>query len=285
MHTTTCIHACLIYAYLTNLKLAFTTCLIYATYVAFQVSVELIDWKALTVGRRLGRGAEGAVYEARYQDAPVAIKESPAMNEIEMYLSAGVHDNVVGLRGLCQKDNGTWCLLLEFCGRGTLDTLLHHVGALPRQADMQKLLPMMRGIARGMVHLHTRRPAILHRDLKAANIFVGHGMVMKIGDFGMSRHVYPPMDMIPPHTTGGANGLHVPDGVRSNNPGSTPYSPAQRQGRNSTDSGGGQKPALRTLTAGVVGTMCYAAPEVLDEQLQVPNAPVERVLKVSHHWW
>ncbi len=68
-----------------------------------QVSVELVDWSQLTMGRRLGRGAEGVVYEARYQDAPIALKESPSMNEIEMYLTAGVHDNVVGLRGLCQK--------------------------------------------------------------------------------------------------------------------------------------------------------------------------------------
>lgn len=43
------------------------------------------------------------MYEARYQDAPVAIKEAPGMNEIEMYLALGVHDNLVGLRGLTQK--------------------------------------------------------------------------------------------------------------------------------------------------------------------------------------
>ena len=40
-----------------------------------------------------------------------------------------------------------------------------------RQAD--RLLAMARGIARGMLHLHTRRAPILHRDLKPANIFVG----------------------------------------------------------------------------------------------------------------
>lgn len=40
-------------------------------------------------------------------------------------------------------------------------------------------------------------------------------------------------------------------------------------------------PPLRTLTPGVVGTVAYAAPEIIDEQLQVPNAPVDRLLKVS----
>jgi hypothetical protein len=68
-----------------------------------QVSVELIEWRSLQLGRRIGHGAEGCVYEARHQDAPVAIKEAPSTNEIEMYLAAGVHDNLVGLRGLCHK--------------------------------------------------------------------------------------------------------------------------------------------------------------------------------------
>ncbi|WIA15146.1 hypothetical protein OEZ85_001833 [Tetradesmus obliquus] len=71
--------------------------------VAPQVSVELIEWRSLQLGRRIGRGAEGCVFEARHQDAPVAIKEAPSANEIEMYLAAGVHDNLVGLRALCHK--------------------------------------------------------------------------------------------------------------------------------------------------------------------------------------
>jgi serine/threonine protein kinase len=63
----------------------------------------------------------------------------------------------------------TWCLLLEFCGRGTLDSMLHHssaFGPTKGRFELQKVLPIMRGIARGMTHLHSRRPAILHRDLK-----------------------------------------------------------------------------------------------------------------------
>jgi serine/threonine protein kinase len=39
---------------------------------------------------------------------------------------------------------------------------------------------------------------------------------------------------------------------------------------------------IRTLTPGVVGTIAYSAPEVLDEQLQQPHATVERILKVSY---
>jgi hypothetical protein len=67
------------------------------------MSVEIIDHRSLVIGHCLGRGAEGAVFEARWQDAPVAVKEAPSVNEIEIYLTAGSHDNIVGLRGLSQK--------------------------------------------------------------------------------------------------------------------------------------------------------------------------------------
>jgi hypothetical protein len=67
------------------------------------VAVEVIEWGSLQLGRRLGQGSEGTVIEARYMDAPVAIKEGAASSEIEMFLAAGVHDNLVGLRGLTRK--------------------------------------------------------------------------------------------------------------------------------------------------------------------------------------
>jgi hypothetical protein len=44
-----------------------------------------------------------------HQDAPVAVKERPSLDEVEIYLSVGAHDNVVGLRGLSQKERG--CML------------------------------------------------------------------------------------------------------------------------------------------------------------------------------
>jgi serine/threonine protein kinase len=43
-------------------------------------------------------------------------------------------------------------------------------------------------IALGLTYLHGRKPAIMHRDLKCANILVDKGFKMKITDFGESRH-------------------------------------------------------------------------------------------------
>lgn len=117
---------------------------------------------------------------------------------------------------LFSQSDGAFCLVLEHCGKGTLDMLLHHFKSpLPRappqlpprqlaaaaaaaaaagctgdaageqhqqqqqlltRPDVPKLLRLMRGVARGLLHLHTRQPAILHRDIKPANILVGLGM-------------------------------------------------------------------------------------------------------------
>lgn len=63
---------------------------------------------------------------------------------------------------------------MEYCPRGTLDVMLHHSAAT--RWDSAKLLNLVRSIARGMLHLHTRKPPMLHRDLKPGNIFVGESM-------------------------------------------------------------------------------------------------------------
>jgi hypothetical protein len=68
-----------------------------------QVPVDVIDWRDLALGRALGQGGEAAVFEARYLDAPVAVKLGVSTSEVEMALAAGSHDNLVGLRGLTTK--------------------------------------------------------------------------------------------------------------------------------------------------------------------------------------
>ncbi len=149
------------------------------------VSVEVIDFEALSMGKLLGSGSEGDVHAAWYLESPVAVKRfnrlQDASYEAGMYLAVGLHDNVVSLRALCQHDSDVY-LIMEYCPRGTLDSMLHY--SAPAQWDPVKILPLIRGICRAMLYLHSRN--ILHRDLKPANIFIGHGSTMKIGDFGMA---------------------------------------------------------------------------------------------------
>lgn len=84
-----------------------------------------------------------------------------------------MHDNVVGLRGIA-KDGDTIKLVMEYCQRGTLDRYLKETfGPGPSdRGQLVRLLPLLRHVARGVYHLHTRSPPVLHRDIKPSNIFI-----------------------------------------------------------------------------------------------------------------
>lgn len=58
-------------------------------------------------------------------------------------------------------------------------------GAAPPPTDMQAL-----GGAQGMLFLHTRTPAVIHRDLKSPNLLVNSAWVVKVGHPPTPTHVY-----------------------------------------------------------------------------------------------
>lgn len=91
-------------------------------------SIDVIDFGSLKVGKLLGSGSEGDVYAAWFQETPVAIKRfnnlDDAAYEVGMYLSIGLHDNIVSLRALCQHESNMY-LIMEFCPRCV--RTCHHV--------------------------------------------------------------------------------------------------------------------------------------------------------------
>jgi hypothetical protein len=208
---------------------------------AASITVDIVEYQDLTFGKLLGDGSEGSVYAAWLHDSPVAIKQfnnpSSSIHEVQMYLKAGTHDNIVGLRGLCMHDNNVY-LVLEYCPRGTLDLLIHDSSSarrvLLREQPDKTLLPIVRSIARGVRHLHMR--GIIHRDLKSGNIFVGHGYQMKVGDLGCARLVT--------RNEGGGGGNSAGDGNSEGDRG------------------------LRRLSPGVIGTQKYSAPELTNTDLR-----------------
>ena len=84
------------------------------------ISVDVVDFDELSMGKLLGAGSEGAVYAAWYLETPVAVKRfnrvEDSLHEVGMYLGIGSHDNVVALRALCQHE-GAMYLVLEYCPR------------------------------------------------------------------------------------------------------------------------------------------------------------------------
>ena len=63
-----------------------------------------------------------------------------------------------------------------------------HITNNPSRARFVRAPHRTLQIALGLTYLHGRKPAIMHRDLKCANVLVDTGFIMKITDFGESRH-------------------------------------------------------------------------------------------------
>lgn len=68
------------------------------------------------------------------------------------------------------------------------DAVLMAEGNPPAELTQSQMLHIAQQIAAGMVYLASQH--FVHRDLATRNCLVGENLLVKIGDFGMSRDVY-----------------------------------------------------------------------------------------------
>ncbi|CAI9293948.1 unnamed protein product [Lactuca saligna] len=131
----------------------------------------------------IGRGGFGNVYKSRIKIGlvrEVAVKRLHSMftqgaHEFEAevkVLSKLRHGNLVSLVGYCNEGN-EMLLAYEFMPNGTLKDHLHKTDS---KLSWLRRLKICIGAARGLDYLHTRtstQNGVIHRDVKASNIFVG----------------------------------------------------------------------------------------------------------------
>eukprot|EP00759_Apiculatamorpha_spiralis_P006889 PhF_6_TR14120/c0_g1_i1/m.22565 len=154
--------------------------------------------KNVTIGRLLGKGSFGSVYEAILPNGRVvALKvielgsitnsenEMAALkNEISL-LSKFNHKNIVRLEGCVEdKENNKMCIYMEYVAGGTLNSFMKKFPkGLPK--DIIKLWTVQ--ILAGVAYLHDQN--VVHRDIKGDNILAGNDGVVKLADFGCSRSI------------------------------------------------------------------------------------------------
>ncbi len=145
------------------------------------------------LGRELGRGGFGVVYEARDVElgrsvafkavrsgASDAVREQRALAEAEAAARLA-HPNIVHLYDVGRCDRGPF-LIMELLRGETLDERLGR-GPLP----VREAVRIAAEIARGVAHAHVQ--GVLHRDLKPGNVFVCDDGQVKVLDFGLA-HVF-----------------------------------------------------------------------------------------------
>ena len=163
-------------------------------------SVPHVDWRELTLGRKLGEGASGVIHQATLgASQQVAVKlfkgavtsDGWPHSEMAACIGAGAHPTLIAAQsridGHPQGTEGLVMGLVDprfttLAGPPSLASCTRDVYADDARWPAAVALRIARDIASAMQHLHAR--GILHGDLYAHNILRSPEGEGRLGDFG-----------------------------------------------------------------------------------------------------
>ncbi|KAM9501606.1 ephrin type-A receptor 7 [Clarias gariepinus] len=170
----------------------------------------LVDRSRVTLGKELGKGEFGAVYEGIFlteddQNIQVAVKTMRvgiySQDDLQSFLKEAEimqhfdHDNIVKLLGVTLEtvqDSSipVPLVILPYLKHGDLRRFLiaTRYGDIPMFVPHQSLLRFMIDIASGMDYLSSK--GFLHRDLAARNCMLGDDLRVRVADFGLSKQIF-----------------------------------------------------------------------------------------------
>ncbi|XP_026209721.1 neurotrophic tyrosine kinase, receptor, type 2b [Anabas testudineus] len=175
--------------------------------------VQHIKRHNIVLKRELGEGAFGKVFLAECYNltpdqeklhvAVKTLKEASESGRADFYREAELltnlqHEHIVTFYGVCVESDPL-IMVFEYMKHGDLNKFLRSHGpdavlmadgqhSILVELTQSQMLHIAQQIAAGMVYLASQH--FVHRDLATRNCLVGESLLVKIGDFGMSRDVY-----------------------------------------------------------------------------------------------
>ena len=99
------------------------------------------------------------------------------------------HPNIIHFREVYKTKKGQLCIVMDYADGGDLTS---HIKKAKDESeggkkllDEDKILDWFTQICLAMKHCHDRK--IIHRDLKAGNVFLTKNGIIKLGDFGIAK--------------------------------------------------------------------------------------------------
>ncbi|VFQ80000.1 unnamed protein product [Cuscuta campestris] len=167
----------------------------------------------------IGEGKFGEVYKGLLRNGTlVAIKRRPGVPSQEFidevrYLSSIQHRNLVTLLGYCQE-NKQQMLVYDYVPNGSVSLHLYGSANVAKERlEFKHRLSIAIGAAKGLEHLHSQSPRLLHKDFKTANVLVDENFIAKVADAGV-RNFLGRFDAVGPSSSITADEIFLAPEVR-----------------------------------------------------------------------
>ncbi|KAK0579542.1 hypothetical protein LWI29_027704 [Acer saccharum] len=144
----------------------------------------------------IGIGGNGKVYKGvLVGGTEIAVKRISHENEGMRAFLAEIaslgrlkHRNLVGLRGWCKREKGSFMLVYDYMENGSLDKWIFQCEETNYMLSCEERITILKNVASGVLYLHEGwEKKVLHRDIKASNVLLDKEMKGSLGDFGLAR--------------------------------------------------------------------------------------------------
>jgi cell division cycle 2-like protein len=156
------------------------------------------------ISNKVEEGTYGVVYRAREKHGKkemVALKKLKMDREREGFpitslrevntLLRSQHENIVTVREIVVGYNADQIFIVMDFIEHDMKALMETMKSNKQSFTVGEVKCLMRQLIEGIAHMHDNW--ILHRDLKASNLLLSHGGILKIADFGLARDYGSPL--------------------------------------------------------------------------------------------